>query len=406
MAAGRKSLRPGELDTVTILKAGRRFRARGYTRDAGGALRRPTFTADTEQQARDGLAQKVAKLALSPTSIRTDSTLGELLEIWLAECDGVVRPQTLRVYRSTARSLTKRAGGLTLDELTPARVRAILRAVRDERPSASDSAMHAARAALNGAIGSAVEEGVIDYNPLLSLRKGKRKKPKPIALRTATVVALSAAIRRREERVRRYTGKYAASLRLVVTVQLGSGLRLSEVLGLRHMDVDLEKGIIDVNGTLTDDMEWRVIRQDELKADGQERRIILPRFATEALAEARTTFCTTIHSRRPDAPAIPSMNGTWLSPRNLRRSFRDLRNDEQLAAALSAAGITIEQLKPHVLRKTAATHVAADDGDLDGAMALLGHSNVNITRQSYIGSEYRTVGSAVALDRLLGEALA
>lgn len=82
--------------------------------------------------------------------------------------------------------------------------------------------------------------------------------------------------------------------------------------------------------------------------------------------------------------------------------MRTLRSDEQLVEVFTATGIDIKELTPHLLRRTAATLVAIHSGNLSDAQALLGHSDLRTTRAHYAGSAYTTVGSATALDKILG----
>ena len=195
-------------------------------------------------------------------------------------------------------------------------------------------------------------------------------------------------------------------LRWATEVQLGSGLRISEVLALRHMDVDLQAGTIDVTGTMVDDDEWHLIRQDGLKSREQARIIELPSYSMRVLEEARAT-CRDLQSRLPTAPALPGTRGNHLYPRNVRRALRLLRVHPEMAEALAETGVAPEQLKPHTLRRTAATLVGQVTGNLEGSQLMLGHADMKTTRDFYAGAAYRRVGSAAILDTLLsGDAVA
>ncbi|GAA1637555.1 tyrosine-type recombinase/integrase [Microbacterium flavum] len=176
----------------------------------------------------------------------------------------------------------------------------------------------------------------------------------PISLTVDQVAILREAILRREVRIRPDSGPTAGNLRWAFEVQIGLGLRLGEVLGLRNADVDFEAGRVSVSGTLVDDEVWRVVRQSELKSRDQARIIEAPRFVLAALAEARSTR-ESLTDRLPIAPALQSRAGTWIAPRNLRRAFRHLRSDSELIEALRATGIEPDRLTHHVLRRTAAT---------------------------------------------------
>jgi integrase len=73
----------------------------------------------------------------------------------------------------------------------------------------------------------------------------------------------------------------------------------------------------------------------------------------------------------PDA-IFSSRRGTWLSPHNVRRQWREAR---------TAAGL--EWVTPHTFRKTVAT-LLDREADTKTAAAQLGHSSEEITSTYYI----------------------
>lgn len=397
--AGRTPIRPGEIGAVHIASAGDRFRGRSRTRDAGGALHRLSATADTPEEVRALLEKKAAELAFTSNRITSHTRLALLLDLWLEESRQRVKHQTQRVYADTVRWLIPMVGALSPEELDAQRLREVLGVIRSKR---SPSAENQARVALKGALGLAAEVGAIAHNPMVGLRRVRQRKPMPISLNVDQVAILRAAILRREQRIRPDSGPAAGNLRWAFEVQIGLGLRLGEVLGLRNADIDFGAARVSVNGTLVDDEVWRVVRQSELKSRDQARIIEAPRFVLAALAEARATREDLV-SRLPHAPALQSRAGTWIAPRNLRRAFRDLRDDPALIEALRSTGIDASLLTHHVLRRTAATLLAKHHGNLRGAQDMLGHSDIRTTRDSYAGEAYRVVGDASVLDEILGD---
>lgn len=312
---------------------------------------------------------------------------------------GDVRPQTVRIYADTVRWLAPMAGGLTVAELTPARIKRLLDDVEQRR---SASARKQARVALKGALGLAVDDDVIQYNPILSLRREKRATGIPTALTAAQVQVLRRLVRERAVQSERFVGPSAHVLGWAMEVALGSGLRISEVAALRNTDVDLEAARISVTGTLIDDEGWRTVRQNELKARAQARAIDLPQFAVRALRAARASQ-QTVPARLPLAPAISGRGRGYVQPRNLGRTLREIRAIPDMVASLAETGLMPNDLTTHIFRRTAATLAAASHGDLAAAQSLLGHADVRTTEAHYAGAAWRAVGSATILDEILGE---
>jgi integrase len=396
---GRPQRPPGELGKVSFSRKGEFVSARAYARGAGGQLHRLQAQGASEAEAQLLLAKRASLLAMTG-DITPDTPLRDLLQLWIQDREARVRPQTIRMYRDTVRWLTPFAGSLTVVALRPATLKKMLLRIEKER---SPSAAHHARVALSGALALAVEEDVIATNPVRSLRRREPVHTVPVALGVIEVQELRAAVLRRERRVLSTAGTGAASvLRWVIEVQLGAGLRIAEVLGLRMMDYDAINRTVTVLGTLVDNADWQVVRQAELKGRGQARRIELPHFAARAIEEA-IRHTPVGGERQATDPLLQARAPGWISPRNVRRAMRTLQSDPALTAAFEAAGVRITQLTPHVLRRTAATLVAAESGDLSHAQSLLGHSDIRTTLQHYAGSAYRTVGSAAALDSILGQ---
>lgn len=399
--AGRRPLAPGELGSVKITPQGTgSVTARAWTRTAGGDRKRLRATGTSEADVLDKLKQQARGYLFVDGVLSEDSSMAAALAAWVEDRASNVRPQTLRIYRDTVRWLSPMIGAMSIAEMRPAVVKRVLRDVERTR---GEGAVGHARTALSGAFGVAVEDEALDHNPVLSLRRQSKERPIPKALTVEQVSVLRQVIAERELRVARYSGTSAHLLRWVVEVMLGSGLRISEVLAIRHQDIDWELNRIEVSGTIVDDVDsWHLVRQDELKGRGQARFIEMPAFAMSALAEARSSM-QSITARQPAMPALQGQaEGKIVSARNIRRSLRDAREDSRLVKALASTGLVPDDVTPHTLRRTAATLVAAATGDLRNAQELLGHADERTTKKHYAGVAFKVVGSARVLDQLLG----
>ncbi|MBD8205189.1 tyrosine-type recombinase/integrase [Microbacterium sp. CFBP 8790] len=345
------------------------------------------------------LKRKAAQWGLDDGEVGPETALKELLEHWVEDRRGQVELQTLRIYTDTARWLSELAGTLTVDELRPARIKRLLSEIERSR---SASAYHHARVALSGALSLAVESDVLQHNPVRSVRRRDLAGAMPVTLTVSQVPTVRAEILLREGSLRPRIGGSAGALRWTTEVILGSGLRTAEVLALRMMDFDRQGGTISVSGTLVDDERWAVVRQDHLKSRAQARRIELPQFAIDAIEDA-LLWTGRGGTRSLMAPLIQGWGPSWIAPRNLRRSLREVRRAPAVVMSLAATGLTAEDLTPRTFRRTAATLVAAaGKGDLRAAQKLLGHSDMRITLKHYAGAAYATVGSASILEDLLG----
>ena len=147
--------------------------------------------------------------------------------------------------------------------------------------------------------------------------------------------------------------------RAILEVLYGTGLRISELVGLRLGDVDLESGLLRAFGK-----------------GSKERVVPLGRHAVGALYDwltpgGRTAFEPERWARRGDAEAVflnrrggrLSRQGAWLVVK---------RHGE--AAGLGA------KLTPHALRHSCATHMLDHGADIRSVQELLGHASVSTTQ--------------------------
>ncbi|MBF9135532.1 tyrosine-type recombinase/integrase [Plantactinospora sp. S1510] len=111
--------------------------------------------------------------------------------------------------------------------------------------------------------------------------------------------------------------------------------------------------------------------------------VVLPRFAVGMLL-ARNL----VAADNPHDAIFASRRGTWLSPNNVRRQWRQARADTDLA-----------WVTPHTFRKTVATLIK-DEADTKSASAQLGHSSEEVTDTYYIAKPVQAPDVSEILERL------
>ncbi len=143
--------------------------------------------------------------------------------------------------------------------------------------------------------------------------------------------------------------------RAMLELLYASGLRVSELVGLKLFDLNLEVGFVRVKG----------------KGD-KERLVPLGTFAQEMikryLKEARPRFL----KRRPDEPQL------FLNRRG--RPLSRQRFWQIIKAYALKAGLDPRQITPHVLRHSFATHLLERGADLRTVQLMLGHANLATTQ--------------------------
>jgi len=199
--------------------------------------------------------------------------------------------------------------------------------------------------ALRGFYGYAVREGRLEGDPMENLKAPRAFKALPRFLTTTQVEALLAA------------PDVATSLgirdRAILEVLYAPGLRVSELIGLKPRDLDLEVGLLTCFGKG---------RKERLVPMGRAARQWVQRY----LDTARPAFAR----NRPAVRLFLSQRGGPLSRMGLWGIVR--------RHAVSAGVERI--LTPHVLRHSFATHLLEHGADLRALQAMLGHADISTTQ--------------------------
>ncbi|MEG2499359.1 tyrosine-type recombinase/integrase, partial [Brevundimonas sp.] len=155
----------------------------------------------------------------------------------------------------------------------------------------------------------------------------------------------------------------AAALRLLALVELtyASGMRVSEVLGLKLAAVQRDPAYLIITGK-----------------GNKERLVPLNTSAREAV-KAWLDVRTKPTRKAKDTPK--PVDSPWLFPSHGRSGHLTPRRFAQLLdIAAAAAGIDPSRISPHVLRHAFATHLLEGGADLRVVQTLLGHSDISTTQ--------------------------
>ena len=140
--------------------------------------------------------------------------------------------------------------------------------------------------------------------------------------------------------------------RAMLSVTYAAGLRVSELVGLKLGDVDLERGIVSAFGK------------------GQKRRLVpLGEVALQHLEAYLTARNAAEKRRAPSEVLFRSPRGGALT----RQGFWKIVRHHALAAGLR------HRVHPHQLRHSFATHLLRGGADLRSVQTLLGHANIATT---------------------------
>ena len=146
----------------------------------------------------------------------------------------------------------------------------------------------------------------------------------------------------------------------MMTLLLGTGIRVSECVGLDMEDVDFKNNGIKIH---------RKGGAEVVVYFGEEVRRALMDYMVE---------------RQKITAADGSINALFLSLQNKRISVRSVEN---MVKKYSKLVTTLKHITPHKLRSTYGTSLYRETGDIYLVADVLGHKDVNTTRKHYAALE-------------------
>ena len=182
-------------------------------------------------------------------------------------------------------------------------------------------------------------EGLLASDPLLGVRgpKVRRKLPQVLDVDEASALVETDS-----------GGKLAVRDRAMLELFYSSGLRLSELVGLRWIDLDLDGGEVRVLGK------------------GSKTRIVpVGRHAITALRALGAE-----QGMPADSPVFRGRGGAPINPRTVQLRMKTLALQQGIP----------KHIHPHLLRHTFASHMLESSGDLRAVQELLGHADIATTQ--------------------------
>lgn len=340
-------------------------------RSEDGKLKRKTFTGKTKEEVQRKMQPILAQIKsgdyIEPSNIK----LADWLDTWLTTYKkNVLKPTTYDSYETNIRRhLKPELGHLTLKELNVLHIQQFINQKYEQ--GASTALLRKIRNILHGALKQAIINQLIAKNPVEGVVMPKHSQKE---IRVFT----------KEEEKQFIEALGNDRLATAFKLDLVSGLRKGELLGLTWDCIDLENGIISVKQSLirvknrnkNATKKNKYFVADTTKTVNSKRKVPIPKTAIEMLKE---------HKRRQEyekklAGELYQDNnlvfctalGNRIIPRNAERSFKRIANKAGIH------GATI-----HSLRHTYATRLFELGVPAKTVSELLGHKNVAYTLNIY-----------------------
>ncbi len=217
--------------------------------------------------------------------------------------------------------------------------------------------------ALKSYFGFLQAEGLIQSDPSELLEGPKTGRRLPTALSTAEVEALLATPD--------VDGPLSLRDRAILELLYATGVRISELIKLRVRDLDLEEGLVRVQGK-----------------GSKERIVPFGRLALEAMA----SYLSALRPQLAEQAGAEAGGFLFLGRRG--RPLTRKGAWEIVRRHVVAAGIP-KRVTPHTLRHTFATHLLQGGADIAAVQEMLGHADISTTQiythldRSYLAAVHR-----------------
>jgi integrase/recombinase XerC len=252
-------------------------------------------------------------------------------------------PRTIKAYRRDLDQLlseVSRQGITSAAAVSEHNVRSLV--ARLHRQGKGARSLQRLLAAIRSFYRWLIKEGLAHSNPAAAVRAPKQARKLPETLDADAVTRLlefpaNTVLEKRDK----------AMLELFYS----SGLRLSELAGLTWNQLDPASGMLTVTGK-----------------GNKTRMVPFGRMAAAALAEWRKVRLELTDFGEP--AIFVSRNGKPLSVRSIQARIRYWAKKQGLA----------QNVYPHLLRHSFASHMLESSGDLRAVQELLGHSDISTTQ--------------------------
>ncbi len=262
------------------------------------------------------------------TSITADTTVAELVDVWLKQLRGEGRLETTTINeyeRVIRKQVVPALGYVPLHELSTSRIDAVLA----DLGTRSGNLQRKAKVVAGAMLDVAVAVGALSANPVRGSMSVPRPKTERRELTSTDVEMVRAAVGTWIAKDRPGP-KSSGEMADIIDLMLATGARIGEVLALRWSDVDLDVRSLAINATIKTEPGRGTYR----KPLADPRTVALPESAVTVLRGRRGTQ----HDADVDA-VFTTRNGTWHQVNNVERRWRQIRKDTGL-----------EWVTPHAFR--------------------------------------------------------
>lgn len=316
------------------------------------------------QECRNWLADAQFQDEHGNINVLGDMTVDAWFEYWINEIKAkTVRWSTLRSYQDRYNKNVKEIiGSMLVSDVKPIHCQNVLNVMDNE--GYAGSSMARTKATLSALFSDACENGIVTMNPIT---KGVKCPKKPE--RNTRVLTLD------EQEKFLSTAKHNVNYFHFLFV-LQTGVRSSELRGLKWSDVDFEGRIIHIRRNVTHDSTNNRFVTGELKTNSGLRDVPMTQTAYNLLMDIKKQQA----AKKNKVIQFEFADHIFLNRNN--KLLPNSNYDRYLEHLCDQAGI--EKISMHTLRHTFATRCIESGMKPKTLQKILGHANITMTMDLYV----------------------
>ncbi|MGV0108903.1 tyrosine-type recombinase/integrase [Arthrobacter sp. CP30] len=326
----------------------------------------------------------------------------DVIQLWIVHIQesNEVRASTAAEYvRVCRQDILPALGQLPVQEITVASCARYLHSIPEGQRLRRKAAIN--RVVLSSLCKWAAGQGAMTWNPVRDVSRLPAVQKREVNIIEAVDVAafLSAVRSHCEAPPCRPGPKANLDVPDGVELLLATGVRISELLGLRWCDVDIDRPDgpykLFVNGKVGMEKGKGIVRHNFIKNSRGQNELQLDSRVAETLRRRRATQT----GDNPNGAIFPARNGSWMQPANWRGRWRVVRTD--LASSLDVPQeVDLATVTPHTFRRTLGTMLAEAVG-VEVAQKQLGHISPAETLKSYVRDRRRAPDSTDLMQAMM-----
>ena len=318
--------------------------------------------AKTQKECKEKLKRAIEKNAKVDTIRAEQYTVGQWMDVWFENCAKIkVRPSSHKTYRGYIDNHIKpNIGKIPLSKLSSLDLQKLYKKLlsggrveriesKNQPKGLSPKTVRNINQVISSAMDFAIDQKLIATNPTdgCALPKLEHRE-----MKTLPTEQLTSFLREAKE-----SGVFE-----LYYIELATGLRRGELLGLKWEDIDLERGTIQVRRQIAR-IDGEIV-EAPLKTKNSYRVLSIGADAVEILKEQR--------KRTHSEYVFPSPTGGPMSPDSVLH---------MLHRVLKRAGLP--KIRFHDMRHTFATVALQNGVDIKTVSGMLGHHSAGFTLDTY-----------------------